>query len=68
MENVYGGMKTVLLFLIVTLVLQTLFGDKIAQRLSILTLIVMLLYQSDKVANYLDSIVSGLSLNTSAGS
>ena len=65
MENVYKGLKTILLFLIVTLAVQTMFGDKVAQRLSILTLIMMLLYQSEIFANYINSIIKSLSLDTS---
>lgn len=65
MENVYKGLKTILLFLIVTLAVQTMFGDKVAQRLSILTLVMMLLYQSETFANYINSIIETLSLDTS---
>lgn len=60
MENAWKGAKAVILFLVIVLVIQTAFGDKPAQRMSMIILFSMLILQSDKFANWISAITSNL--------
>lgn len=63
MKKVYQASKTILLFLVIMLVFQTLFGDKVAQKMALLILFSMLVIQSETVSNYLTAITSNLTSN-----
>lgn len=62
MENVYRASKTILLYLIVILILQTFFGEKTARNMSLMILFSMLLLNSDTVSNYLTTITDHLTV------
>lgn len=64
MENVYKGLKTVLLFLIIVLVIQTSFGDKTAQNMSLMILFSMLILNSSTLSSYVTTITKNLTANT----
>lgn len=63
MRNVYLASKTILLFLVIMLTCQTLFGDKVAQKMALLILFSMLVIQSDSVSSYLTAIINNLTSN-----
>lgn len=63
MRNVYLASKTILLFLVIMLVTQTLFGDKVAQKMALLILMSMLILQSETVTKYLTAIPNNLTAN-----
>ena len=63
MKKVYLASKTILLFLVIMLVFQTLFGDKVAQKMALLILFSMLVLQSETVTNYLTAITNNLTSN-----
>ena len=60
MENLWKSSKTIILFLIIMLVIQTVFGDKLAQRMAMFILFSMLILQADIFANFSSAIVSNL--------
>ena len=60
MENVYKASKTILLFLFIILIIQTVFGDKTAQSMSLMILFSMLVLNADKVATYLSTVTDTL--------
>lgn len=64
MENVYKGSKAILLFLFIILIIQTVFGDKTAQNMSLMILFSMLVLNSDKVATYLTTVTDTLTFET----
>lgn len=64
MENVYKGSKAVLLFLFIILITQTLFGDNVAQKMSLVILFSMLVINSEKVATYLKTVTETLTFET----
>ena len=64
MYNVYLASKTILLFLFIVLILQTVFGDKLAQKATILILFSMLIFNSERVATYLSTVTNTLTFNT----
>lgn len=68
MRKVYLASKTILLFLVIMLVCQTLFGDKVAQKMALLILFSMLVLQSESVTNYLTAITSNLTANINSNS
>lgn len=63
MELLYKGSKTIILFLIIMLVMQTAFGDKIAQKSSVMILFSILILQSDKVSEYFSAVTTDLVSN-----
>lgn len=64
MEKVYKASKTILLFLVIVLVSQTIFGDKMTQKMIVLILVSMLVIQSDKVTSFLTGVTNNLTANT----
>lgn len=60
MENVYKASKTIILFLIIMLVVQALFGDKIAQRMALFILFTMLILQADIFADFTSAVTKNL--------
>lgn len=64
MENIYKGSKTILLFLIIVFVIQTSFGDKVAQNMCLMILFSMLLLNSSKLSTYVKNITDNLTANT----
>ena len=64
MENVYKASKTILLFLVIVLITQTVFGEKTAQNMSLMILFSMLILNSDKTVKYLTSVTDNLTANT----
>lgn len=63
MQTLYSGCKTIILFLIIMLVVQTAFGDKTAQKSSVMILFSILILQSDTVSTYLKNITTELTSN-----
>lgn len=68
MESVYRASKTILLFLFIVLIVQTLFGEKPAQKMTLMILFSMLLFNSEKVATYLKTVTDTLTWSNSNGS
>ena len=64
MYNVYLASKTILLFLFIILILQTVFGDKVAQKSTLLILFSMLVFNSERVATYLSTVTNTLTFDT----
>lgn len=64
MENVYMASKTILLFLSIVLIIQTAFGDDVAQKMSLMILFSMLILNSEKVVTYLTAITDNLTAGT----
>ena len=60
MYNVYRASKTILLFLFIVLIVQTIFGDKPAQNMTLMILFSMLVFNSDRVATYLSTVTNTL--------
>lgn len=60
MYNVYRASKTILLFLFIVLIVQTVFGDKPAQSMTLMILFSMLVFNSDTVATYLKTVTDTL--------
>lgn len=60
MYNVYMASKTILLFLFIVLIIQTMFGEKASQNMILMILFSMLVLNSDKVASYLKSVTDTL--------
>lgn len=60
MYNVYRASKTILLFLFIVLIIQTIFGEKPAQNMILMILFSMLVFNSDKVATYLSVVTDTL--------
>lgn len=65
MENVYKALKTILLFLFIILIIQTVFGEKPAQNMTLMILFSMLLFNSDKVSTYLSTVTDTLTYEKS---
>ena len=64
MYNVYKASKTILLFLFIVLIIQTLFGEKSAQNMTLMILFSMLVFNSEKVATYLTAITDTLTYSS----
>ena len=64
MENVYKASKTILLFLIIVFIIQSAFGDKLAQNMSLMILFSMLILNSGKIAEYVSAVTKHLTANT----
>ena len=60
MKNVYEASKTILLFLFIILIIQTAFGEKTAQNMTLMILFSMLVLNSEKVATYLKTVTDTL--------
>ena len=60
MKNVYLASKTILLFLVIVLIIQTVFGEKPAQNMIVMILFSMLVLNSDSVATYLKTVTDTL--------
>lgn len=60
MRNVYYASKTILLFLFIVLIIQTFFGEKAAQNMTLMILFSMLVINSETVATYLKSVTDTL--------
>lgn len=60
MKNVYLASKTIILFLFIILIVQTVFGEKATQNMSLMILFSMLVLNSEKVATYLKTITDTL--------
>ena len=65
MEKLYLGIRAVMLFLVIMLVIDTTAGEKAAQKMGIFILLSMLILNSNTVANYLSAVTNNLTLNTS---
>lgn len=66
MENVYRGSKAILLFLFMILIIQTAFGDKMAQRTCQVILFSMIILNSGKVTTYLANVTETLTFEPKA--
>ena len=64
MENVYKASKTILLFLFIILIIQTAFGDKVTQNMTMMILFTMLILNSDSVVKYLSAVTNNLTAGT----
>lgn len=64
MENIYKGLKTILLFLIIVFVVQTAFGDKVTQNMCLMILFSMLILNSSTLSTYLTKVTKNLTSNT----
>ena len=64
MEKFYRASRTIILFLIVMLVIDTAFSEKTTQRTAILILISMLLINADTMAKFLDSATRVFDVNS----
>lgn len=56
-EVIYKKLGAILAFLVITFVIQTVFGEKIARGSCILILISMLLYRSEAISNIVKQFV-----------
>lgn len=55
-EKIYNGMGAIVGFLFSILLFQTVFGEKTAERYTVLLLIIILLHNSGKLETFLQSL------------
>lgn len=67
MESVYKGIKAILLFLIMIILIQTILGDKATENFTILLLFTMVILNSDYFVKVIESISSNLTDNIKNG-
>lgn len=60
MKNVYLASKTILLFLFIVLITQTVFGEKTSNNMILMILFSMLILNSDKLVTYLKNVTDNL--------
>ena len=60
MENLWKASKTIILFLIIMLVCQTVFGDKVAQKMAMFILFSMLILQANIFAEFTSAVTKNL--------
>ena len=53
MRDLYNNAKFIIGFLVIVLVIQTVFGDKVAEKMTLFTLFSMLILNADNFADYL---------------
>ena len=63
MINFYLASKTIILFLIIVLVSETILGEKGAQKMIMLILFSMLILQSEHIANFATKVTENLTAN-----
>lgn len=67
MEAVYKGIKAILLFLIMIILIQTVLGDKATENFTILLLFTMVILNSDYFVKMVESITNNLTDNIKNG-
>ena len=67
MESVYKGIKAILLFLIMIILIQTVIGDKGAENFTLLLLFTMVILNSDDFVNIIGAISKNLTDNIKNG-
>lgn len=63
MINFYLASKTIILFLIIVLVSETILGEKGAQKMIMMILFSMLILQSEPIANFANKVTENLTAN-----
>ena len=63
MQTVYISLKTILLFLIIVIVINALFGDKATEQMTLVTLFSMLILNNDKAVTVLKAVTNNLTNN-----
>lgn len=67
MYSVYKSMKVIIIITVIMLFIQTAFGDKASEKMGMIILFSMVIYQSDTVANWLNGISTTLTSNLESG-
>ena len=60
MENVYHASKAIILFLVIMLVIETVFGDKTAQKMAIFILFSMLILNAGSWSDFLSAVTNNI--------
>lgn len=66
MENVYHASKAIILFLVIMLVIETIFGDKTAQKMAIFILFSMLILNAGTWTDFLSAVTNNITSTPSA--
>lgn len=63
MFTVYKSMKVIIIITVIMLFIQTVFGDKASEKMGLVILFSMIMYQSESVSNYINSLSDTLRTN-----
>lgn len=66
-ENIYKASGVIIAFLVSILIMQVAFGDKVAQKYTLLALFIVLLAQTDTLSGFFSDLISGNSSNDNNG-
>lgn len=67
MQTVYKSIKLILILVIIMLAIQTIFGSKASEKMGIVILLSMLIYQSDNVSGWITGLSNNLTNNIDDG-